>query len=142
MDRIFGNVGAEHAEGADEWTFRAFGNLFSGVISMHCDHDVFVQGMEQKRRLKLTFYEGINLQHIVRECAPLHYSKGQVEGDDLDSYYIWDFENTKDNHFLALPPSQIITMELAEETFNIEDFSSHRTKQQSQQKIQTLRPKP
>ena len=107
---------------------------------MHCDHNVFIQGMEQKRRLKLTFLGGKNLQNLVRECAPLHYSKGQVEGDDLDSYYIWDFETSKDNHFLALPPSQIIKMELAEGEFDIEDFTAHRKRQQGQQKTQTLRP--
>jgi hypothetical protein len=105
---------------------------------VHSDHNVFVQGMEQKRRLKLTFFGGKNLQNLVRECAPLHYSKGQVEGDDLDSYYIWDFETAMDSHFLALPPSQIVKIELAEGKFNIEDFSSRRTKQQSQQKTQTL----
>ncbi len=97
---------------------------------MHCDHDVFVQGMEQKRKLKLTFLGGKNLQYLVRECAPLHYSKGQVEGDDLDSYYIWDFESTKDRHFLSLPPSQIIKMELAEGEFNIEDFTARSQKLQ------------
>ncbi|MCP4263070.1 MAG: hypothetical protein GY774_37000 [Planctomycetes bacterium] len=109
---------------------------------MHCDHNLFVQGIEQKRRLKVTFFGGENLQNLVRECAPLHYSKGQVEGDDLDSYYIWDFETTLDSHFLSLPPSQIIKMELAEGKFDIEDFSSRRQKQQSQQNTQTLRPMP
>ena len=108
---------------------------------MHCDHNVFVQGMDQKRRIKLTFIGGKNLQNLVKECAPLHYSRGQVEGDDLDSYYVWDFE-TKGSHFLALPPSRIIKMELTEDEFNIEDFSSRGKKQQSQQRIQTLRPEP
>jgi hypothetical protein len=96
---------------------------------VHCDHKVFVQGIEQKRRLIVTFLRVENLQNLVRECAPLYYSKGQVEGDDLDSYYIWDFETTKDSNFLSLSPSQIIKMELAEGKFDIEDFSSRRKKQ-------------
>lgn len=106
--------------------FRCLRQPFLGEISVHYDHDVFIQGMEQKRKLKLTFFSAENLQSMVRECAPLHYSKGQVEGDDLDSYYLWDFETTRDSRFLALPPSQIIKMELAEGKFNIEDFSSRR----------------
>ncbi len=89
---------------------------------MHSDHNVFIQGIQQKKRLKLTFSGRKNPQSLVRQCAPLHYSKGQIEGDDLDSYYLWDFEVTKGNHFLSLSPSQIVAMELAESTFNIEDF--------------------
>ena len=96
------------------------------MISVHSDHDIFVQGIEQKRRLKLTFFCRKNHQNLLRQCAPLHYSKGQIEGDDLDCYYIWDFEAAKGSHFLALPPSQIVKMELAEETFNVGDFSSRR----------------
>ena len=65
-------------------------------------------------------------QNLLRQCAPLYYSKGQIEGDDLSCYYFWDFEATKDSHFLASPPSQIVTMELAEGTFEIDDFSSFR----------------
>lgn len=96
---------------------------FLGVISVHCDHGIFVQGMEQKRKLKVIFVRGKNIQNQTRECAPLHYSKGQIEGDERDCYYMWDFEAAKDSHFLALPPSQIIKMELAEGKFNIEDCS-------------------
>ena len=93
---------------------------------MHSDHDIFIQGIEQKKRLKLTFFSEKNLQNLLRECAPLHYSQGRIEGDDLDSYYFWDFEATKGSHFLSLSPSQIVAMELAESTFNIEDFSDFR----------------
>jgi hypothetical protein len=91
---------------------------------MHSDHDIFIQGIEQKRRLKLTFLGRKNLQNLVRQCAPLHYSKGHIEGDDLNCYYFWDFEAVKGSHFLALSPSQIVAMELAGGTFNIEDFST------------------
>lgn len=93
---------------------------------MHTDHDIFTNGIEQKRTIKMTFSSRENLQSLLRECAPLHYSKGQIEGDDLDCYYFWDFKATNGSHFLALPPSQIITMELAEGTFKIGDFSNFR----------------
>ena len=93
---------------------------------MHNDHDAFIQGIQQKKKLNLSFFSRKNLQNLIRKCAPLHYSKGHVEGDGLDCYYIWDFEATKSNHFLSLPPSQIVTMELAEETFNVEDLSNRR----------------
>ncbi|MBW7989797.1 MAG: hypothetical protein FVQ84_07260 [Planctomycetes bacterium] len=58
----------------------------------------------------------------------MHYSKGQIEGDGLDCYYFWDFKAAKGSHFLALLPSQIITMELGEGTFKTGDFSCFRKK--------------
>ena len=91
---------------------------------MHSDHDVFIQGIEQKRRIKINFLGGKYLRNMVMLCAPLLYSKGNVEGDGLSCYYFWDFKATNGDHFLALPPSQIVTMELAEGTFKTEDFSS------------------
>ena len=93
---------------------------------MHSDHDVFIQGIEQKRRIKLTLSGRKNPQNLIRQCAPLHYSKGKIEDDDLDCYYIWDFEAAEGGHFRAVLPSQIIEMELADGTFKIEDFSNFR----------------
>ena len=90
---------------------------------MHSDHDIFIQGIEQKKKIKITFSGGKNPQNQVRECAPLHYSRGHNEANSPGCYYIWDFEVAKGSHFLALPSSLIATMELAEGTFKIEDFS-------------------
>lgn len=74
----------------------------------------------------MTFSGGKNPQNLLRQCAPLHYSKGRTEGDDLDCYYVWDFRVARGSHFLALNTSQITGMELAEGTFKIEHFSSFR----------------
>jgi hypothetical protein len=93
---------------------------------VHSNHDIFIQGIQQKKRLNLSFFSRKSLRNLLRQCAPLHYSKGYIEGDGLDCYYIWDFEATNGSNFLSLPPSQIVMMELVEETFNIEDFSNRR----------------
>jgi hypothetical protein len=93
---------------------------------VHSDHDIFIQGVDQKKRLKLTFFSEKNLQNLLRECVQLHYSQGRIEGDDLDCYYVWDFEANKGSHFLALCTSHIVAMELTGSTFKIEDFSSFR----------------
>ena len=70
----------------------------------------------------MTFFSREHQRNLVRQCAPLHYSKAKTEGDDLDRYDIWDFEATKGNNFLALPQSRIVSMELTEDTFRVEDF--------------------
>ncbi|MHC4425609.1 MAG: hypothetical protein ACYSYV_05875 [Planctomycetota bacterium] len=90
---------------------------------MHGEHDIFVQGIEQKRRLELTFFSRGHGRTLVTPCAPLYYSKGRDEADGLDCYYLWDFEAIRGSHFLALFPSQIVGMELTEGVFSVEDLS-------------------
>lgn len=93
---------------------------------MHRDHKIFIEAFEKKRIIKLTYFNRNNRNNLSKECAPLHYSKGKMDGDDLDSYYIWDFEAVKGDHFLSLLTSQIISMEMSDKTFNIDDLSSPR----------------
>ncbi|NIO88145.1 MAG: hypothetical protein GTN53_46645 [Candidatus Aminicenantes bacterium] len=96
---------------------------------MHKDHDVFIQGIEQEKRLELTFFSKKHRREGVSQCAPLHYSKGPAspaEGvqDELECYYLWDFGAKKGSNFLALSPSQIISMKLTEDVFHVQEFYS------------------
>ena len=95
---------------------------------MHSGHDIFIQGIEHKRRIILTFFCMEHQRNLIRQCAPLHYSTGKIEGDGLDCYYLWDFEATMGSNFLALPPSQIVMMELTEDAIFVEDFRNRRKK--------------
>ena len=103
-------------------------------------HDIFIQGIEQKRRIKLTFFCMEHQRNLVRQCAPLHYSRGKIEGDGLDCYYLWDFESDDGNKVLALPQSRIVSMELTEDTFCIEDFSNSENTKSKSKKGPPLRP--
>ena len=94
---------------------------------MHKDHNVFIQGMEQEKRLELTFFSAKHSREVVSLCAPLHYSKGPAsparsEGDELECYYLWDFGAKNDSNFLALSPSQIISMKPTDEVFHVQEF--------------------
>ena len=96
---------------------------------MHRNHDIFIQGIEQERRLELTFFNRKLRRQVISICAPLHYSKGHVDmdadsQDEEGCYYLWDFGAEKGNNFLALSPSQISRMELTEYDFHIKEFYS------------------
>ena len=95
---------------------------------MHCNHDVFTQGIEQKRKIKLAFFSEKQGCNVVRLCAPLHYCEGQVEGDSLARYYFWNFETGKGKQFLYLPLSQVRKIELSEESFSVEEFTCNNKK--------------
>lgn len=97
---------------------------------MHRDHDVFIQGVEQEKRLELAFFSRKHRREVVSLCAPLHYSKGSAglatgAEDELGCYYLWDFGAEKGSNFMALSPSEIVSMKLTEDIFHVQEFYSH-----------------
>lgn len=96
---------------------------------MHKDHDVFIQSLGRETKLKLTFFSRKHASEVVSPCAPLHYSKGPASlapgtEDKLECYYLWDFGAKKGSNFLALSPSQIVSMEPTEDVFHVQEFYS------------------
>jgi hypothetical protein len=91
---------------------------------VHSEHDIFAKGVEQRRRLKVTFLGNERRRNVAGQCAPLYYSRGKVEGDGLDCYYLWDFEADEGYNFMALSPSQIISMELTDHAFDLDELNS------------------
>ena len=110
------------AKGTTERTLCDFGVCCKKRILLHPDHDIFVRAIQDKRKVKLTFFSKEQALNVVRLCAAMYYSRGQTEGDDLDCYYFWDFESAKGKRFLSFPPSQIANMELTEEPFDLVEF--------------------
>ncbi len=91
---------------------------------MHSDHDMFIRGIEQKRRVEVTYLSNERREKLLRRCGPLYYSRGKTEADGLECYYLWDFEADEGYNFLALSSAQILSMELTEDPFSIEEVSS------------------
>ena len=96
---------------------------------MHSNHDVFIQGIEQEKRLELTFFSRKHRRNVVSLCAPLHYGKSPAglttgEEGELECYYLWDFGAKKGSSFLALSPSQIVSMKLTGDVFHVQEFYS------------------
>jgi len=99
---------------------------------MHRDHDIFAKSIQDKKKIKLTFI--INERGDIRDglFGPIFYSTS-VAGKDSDCYYLWDFESDTGNYFLGLPPSQIVSMEVTKEHFDlVEFFTSGRETSDSQ----------
>ncbi|MHC4207044.1 MAG: hypothetical protein ACYSTT_20510 [Planctomycetota bacterium] len=94
---------------------------------MDSEHEVFIQGIEQERKLEVTFFCRKRRREVVSTCAPLHYSKGPVVSttdveNELECYYLWDFGAEKDNNFLALSPSEILSMKITDDVFHVQEF--------------------
>lgn len=88
---------------------------------MHCDHEIFVQAIQLGRKVKVTFFTGEDQESTSTLCGPVFYSPSAA-GIDSGCYYLWNFETSKDNHFLGLAPSKIVRMELVDEPFDLVEF--------------------
>lgn len=88
---------------------------------MHRNHNIFVKAIQGKNKVKLTFFSNENGDIKDGLFGPIFYSPS-TEGSDSDCYYLWDFEGADSNHFLGLPPSQIVRMELTDEPFDLVEF--------------------
>jgi hypothetical protein len=92
---------------------------------MHPDHDIFTRAIQEKKKVKLTFY-GSERSIKERFFGPIYYSASSRE-DDSDYYYLWDFETETNNDFTGLSSSQIVNMKLSDEPFDfVEFFTSKR----------------
>jgi hypothetical protein len=94
---------------------------------VHSEHEVFIQGIEQERKLEVKFFCRKRQREVVSLCAPLHYCGGPVTSptdveSELVCYYLWDFGVKKGSNFLALKPSEIFSMKLTKEVFHVQDF--------------------
>lgn len=86
---------------------------------MHINHDVFLEGLDQSKRVLLTFFSEKQGRNVVTQCAPLHFSEGRARGDKLECYYFWDFGTEPHGGFLPLPESEIIAIESTDQDFRV-----------------------
>ena len=99
---------------------------------MHCDHDVFLRAIRDKKKIELTFVDDERDQNKTKLFGPIKYGT-HAAGIDPDCYYVWDFEGKGDNDFLVLAPSEIESIELAEEPFDLLRFFSDLHKKRDSQ---------
>lgn len=89
---------------------------------MHCDHDIFVRAINEKRKVILNYLNDEHKLNFAKLCVLLYYRPSRIKRSEFECYYLWDLEDIAGKHFLRLPPSQIVSMELTEETFDPEMF--------------------
>lgn len=88
---------------------------------MHEDHDKFIQAVKDRRKVILTWFSGEYNLNLTKLCVPLQYSPSGG-GEDSECYYLWDSEGDVGERALFLPPSQIMYMELSDDTFQPDEY--------------------
>lgn len=81
--------------------------VFDWNALMHNDHEVFIAGIEDCKKVVLTFASKEDGgQHLVRTCAPMDYAPGRIAKDRANRYHFWDYDSDSPGgrHTLSLLP--------------------------------------
>jgi hypothetical protein len=90
---------------------------------MHKDHNVFITGIDDRRKVLLTFLsreDGDSQQ--MRTCAPMDFGPSNRAKDKSDRYHLWDYDSADGPHTLSLLPSRIVSIAPTEEPFDPTEF--------------------
>jgi hypothetical protein len=82
---------------------------------MHSDHDIFVQAVQQRKKIQLAFFTE-QQGYISRLCIPLGYQP-ETE-DDEGQYCFWHRQDNGQECPLRLSPGEIAVMRLTENEYN------------------------
>ncbi len=92
---------------------------------MHRDHDAFISGIADRRKVILTFASKEDAgQHLTRTCAPMDYGPSRRAKDQSDRYHLWDYESDSvdGRHTLSLLPEQVASIVGTDERFDPAEF--------------------
>jgi hypothetical protein len=92
---------------------------------MHSDHDIFVQAVQQRKKIRLAFFTE-QQGYISRLCIPLGYQP-ETE-DDEGQYCFWHNQDNSQECPLSLSPSEIAIMQLTEDEYDPADLPPLETK--------------
>lgn len=82
--------------------------------------DRFMQALQSKHKIRLTFYLEAERQTFMRVCAPLDFGPGKV--DRADHFHVWDYESTSRGGLLSLKPEQVRRVDILDEEFEPFEF--------------------
>jgi hypothetical protein len=89
----------------------------------------FIQAIQSKNKVRLTFASKEDGATLVRTCAPMDFGPSRRARDKSDRFHVWDYESDMMSHALSLLPTQIISIEVLSETFAPSEFVTWNTKQ-------------
>ncbi|NEU71708.1 hypothetical protein PI95_003685 [Hassallia byssoidea VB512170] len=89
---------------------------------MHSEHQIFVQAIHFKSKLKLTFFSKEDGVPLVRTCAPMDFGPSRRAKDTSNRYHFWDYDSDTKSHTLSLLPEQVIQIKATEDSFNPVEF--------------------
>ena len=84
--------------------------------------DVFIQAIQEKRKVRLTFFSKEDRASLSRICAPMDFGPSRIARVKNDRYHLWDYESDTEEHTLSLSPDQVEGMVILDEYFDPAEF--------------------
>ncbi|MBI3414725.1 MAG: hypothetical protein HY043_05295 [Verrucomicrobia bacterium] len=88
------------------------------------NQDRFIEAMHEKKKVSAKFYSQADSGFLNRICAPLDYGPAGETQDELNRYWLWDYESNLDGHTLGLLPAQIVDLRVLGEVFDPAQFGA------------------
>lgn len=92
------------------------------LLAMHRDHAVFMDSLEGRQKVELTFYSQDDGQNLVRTCAPMDFGPTRIAKDNFDRYHFWDYDSDEGRHPLMLLPDQVVSISALSDQFDPAEF--------------------
>lgn len=83
--------------------------------------DTFIKAIHEKRMLKVKV-NSIEKGIILRKCIPFDYGPSRKYNDKQNRHHFYDLDSPNGSHNLSILPSQLITIEILDETFDPKDY--------------------
>ncbi|MCX6579895.1 MAG: hypothetical protein NT166_06885 [Candidatus Aminicenantes bacterium] len=81
--------------------------------------EMFIEAIQDKIKLKVTFFSKDDGGYITRTCAPMDYGQSRHTNTKDDRYHLWDYDSS---HTLSLPITQVKNIEHTEQSFDPAEF--------------------
>ena len=95
------------------------GNKYS---MQHPQHALFIQAIQDKKKISITFHSAKDGMDVTRIGAPMDFGPHARFKDKSDRYHVWDFSSPSGPHTEPLEASQIRSISLLADQFDPADF--------------------
>lgn len=85
-------------------------------------HDDFIRAVNEKKKVRVTFFSKEDNGILHRKCAPMDFGASRRAKEKNERYHLWDYESDKNNHTISLSPQQIQAIEILDEDFDPSEF--------------------
>lgn len=89
---------------------------------MHRDHQVFLDALQTRRKIRLTFFSKEDGTNLIRTCAPMDFGPSRRAKVPANRYHFWDYDSDKARHTLSLLHDQIVSIVVLAEEFDPAEF--------------------
>jgi hypothetical protein len=89
----------------------------------------FIQAIQSKKKVRISFNSIEDQRLIVRKCAPMDYGPSRRAQIKNDRYHLWNYEGDTKFHSLSINPERISKLEVLDETFDPAEFVTWNTTQ-------------